>query len=148
MSNALYDTGRNSFARGDTLWKASGGSTIRVALVKAAYTPNLATDQFLSTIGVNYVGNSGTNARASCPQISLADPIAGVVRSSSATITLTAVPSSVGVCNYIVIFIDSGADATSQLLALLDTATGLPVTPNNGDITLTWDTGANGIWKL
>ena len=148
MANAMYATGRNAFLRGDLLWKASGGSTIRVALVKSAYTPNLGTDQFLSTIGANYLGASGTNSRASCPQLVLADPTAGVARSSNPTITITAVPATVGQCNYIVVFADAGSDAASQLILLDDTATGLPLTPNNGDITITWDTGPNGIFAL
>lgn len=148
MANALYDTGRNSFARGDSTWKATGGSTVRAALVKSAYTPTLGTDQYLSTVGVNYVGSSGANTRASCPQVVTADPAAGVCSSTNATLAITAVPSSVGACNGIILFVDSGSDATSQLLAWIDTATGLPITPNNGDITITWDTGANKIFKL
>jgi hypothetical protein len=34
------------------------------------------------------------------------------------------------------------------LIAYIDTATGLPVTPNGGDITIAWDSGANRIFKL
>lgn len=36
----------------------------------------------------------------------------------------------------------------SPLLAYIDTATGLPVTPNGADITVAWDSGANRIYKL
>lgn len=36
----------------------------------------------------------------------------------------------------------------SPLIAYIDTATGLPVTPNGGDITIAWDSGANKIFKL
>jgi len=36
----------------------------------------------------------------------------------------------------------------SPLLAFLDSVTGLPVTPNGGDITVAWDNGANKIFKL
>lgn len=60
--------------------------------------------------------------------------------------TLTAVSGSASA--YIVIVRDTGADATSPLIALIDTATGLPVTPNGGDITIQWDSGANKIFKL
>lgn len=35
---------------------------------------------------------------------------------------------------------DTGTEATSRLIFNIDTATGLPVTPNGGDITVTWDT--------
>ena len=33
----------------------------------------------------------------------------------------------------IVIYKDTGTEATSPLLAMIDTATGLPITPNGGD---------------
>ena len=48
----------------------------------------------------------------------------------------------------LVIFKDTGAEATSPLIAYIDTGTGLPVTPNGGDITIQWDGGANKIFKL
>ena len=45
------------------------------------------------------------------------------------------------------IYIDTGSSATSRLVAYLDTGvTGLPVTPNGGDIAITWS--ASGIFKL
>jgi hypothetical protein len=43
---------------------------------------------------------------------------------------------------------DSGVEGTSRLIAYIDTATGLPCTPNGGDITVQWDSGANRIFKL
>jgi len=46
------------------------------------------------------------------------------------------------------IYKDSGVESTSRLIANIDTATGLPVTPNGGDITVVFDAGANRIFKL
>jgi hypothetical protein len=46
------------------------------------------------------------------------------------------------------IYKDSGVAGTSRLIAYIDTATGLPCTPNGGDITVQWDAGANKIFKL
>ena len=46
------------------------------------------------------------------------------------------------------IYQDSGVEATSRLIANIDAATGLPVTPNGTDITVQWDSGANRIFKL
>ena len=48
----------------------------------------------------------------------------------------------------IVLYKDTGDAATSPLIAYIDTATGLPLTPNGGDVTITWDNGANKIFKL
>jgi hypothetical protein len=47
----------------------------------------------------------------------------------------------------IVIYIDTGTAGTSRLVAFLDTGvTNLPVTPNGGDITVTWN--ASGIFAI
>jgi phage tail sheath gpL-like len=48
----------------------------------------------------------------------------------------------------IVVYKDTGSAATSNLIAFIDTATNLPVTPNGGDITVTLDNGANRIFAL
>lgn len=48
----------------------------------------------------------------------------------------------------IILYIDTaGADSTDPLVCYLDTSvTGLPVTPNGGDITITWN--ASGIFTI
>ena len=48
----------------------------------------------------------------------------------------------------IVIYEWTGTETTSNLIAYIDQATGLPVTPNGGDITITWNSGANKIFAL
>jgi hypothetical protein len=48
----------------------------------------------------------------------------------------------------LVIWKDTSNEATSPLIMYIDTATGLGVTPNGGDITVTWDNGANKIFKI
>lgn len=63
----------------------------------------------------------------------------------AADVTLTAVTGN-QVTSF-VIAIDSGTDSTSPLIAYFDTSvTGLPVTPNGGDIQIAWN--ASGIFKL
>ena len=46
----------------------------------------------------------------------------------------------------IVLFEDSGDAATDRLIAYIDTGTGLPVTPNGGDITISWNN--SGIFAI
>ncbi|MBI0474430.1 hypothetical protein D9601_03505 [Sphingomonas sp. MA1305] len=46
----------------------------------------------------------------------------------------------------IILYLDTGTASTSQLIYYIDTATGLPVTPNGGNIVVSWD--ANGIFQL
>ena len=145
MANALYGLGRNKFARGEINW-ISGGDTIRACLVKTAYSPSIDGHDFFDDLGANVVGSADGATRADCPQIILSDPALGVC--DGGDVTLTAVTSGVGQCDYIAIFKDSGVDGTSPLLALIDTAAGLPITPSGGNITFAWDSGANKIFKL
>jgi hypothetical protein len=46
------------------------------------------------------------------------------------------------------IYIDTGDDATSPLLAYIDTVTGLPLATNGGDIQIVWDNGPYKIFSL
>ena len=46
----------------------------------------------------------------------------------------------------IVLYLDTGAAGTSQLIYFIDTAAGLPVTPNGGNIVASWDPA--GIFSL
>ena len=137
MANALYDSGRNAFARGDILWKASGGSTIKAVLVDAAdYTVNLTTHDNLDDIP--------SGARVATGTLALSDPSAGICDASDLTFTsVTGDPSEA-----IILYKDTGVESTSTLIAYIDSATGLPVTPNGGNISVAWDNGTNKIFKL
>jgi hypothetical protein len=64
----------------------------------------------------------------------------------AADVTLTSVTGSS--VESIVGFFETGVEATSVLIWFMDTGTGLPVTPNGGDITVQWDSGANRIFAL
>jgi hypothetical protein len=47
----------------------------------------------------------------------------------------------------LIVYIDTGSAATSRVVCFLDTGyTGLPVTPNGGDINVAWPAG--GIFQL
>lgn len=135
MANALYDLARQAFLDGDIDWSAND---IKVYLIDAAdYTVNLATDQFASVIaGAAKVATSGNLAGKTVTN--------GVADASDFSFTaVTGDP-----CEALVIWQDTGNQATSRLIAYIDTATGLPVTPNGNDIDVIWDNGANRIFKL
>lgn len=46
----------------------------------------------------------------------------------------------------LIIYADSGVEGTSRLAAFIDTATGLPISPNGGNIPVNWN--ASGIFAL
>jgi hypothetical protein len=134
MANALYDKGREKFLSGSVSWS---GDTIKVALVDtASYTANLATDEFYSSVSAAVVGTPQTLGSKTVT--------AGVADAADPTFTAVTGAS----CEALVIYKDTGSSATSPLIAYIDTATNLPVTPNGGDIGITWDNGSNKIFKL
>jgi|SRR3954467_12943467 len=135
MANALYDKGREKFLTGAVSWSSDN---IKVVLVdNADYTVNLSTHEFLSDVASG--GRVATSANLSSKTTT-----AGVA--DAADVTFTAVTGDQS--ESLVIYKDTGSAATSPLIAYIDTATGLPVTPNGADITVTWDNGSNKIFKL
>ncbi len=138
MANALYDKARESFLSQTPAldWDTD---TIKVDLVRG-YTPNLATHQYVSDIAVGGGTVVSTTAALGTKTVT-----AGVA--DAADTVFSAVPAGAA-CQHLVIFKDTGVAGTSPLIACIDTATGLPVTPNGGDINVTWDNGANKIFKL
>jgi hypothetical protein len=48
----------------------------------------------------------------------------------------------------VVMIKDTGDAATSPLIAYIDSATGLPITPSGSDITITWADTASKIFKI
>lgn len=139
MANALYDAGRNAFARGDILWKASGGSTIKALLVDtASYTADLSAHDNLDDIpGGARVGTAVA--------LTLADPAAGVCDASDISFTSLSSPPT---CEAIVLYKDTGVESTSTLILYVDTATGLPTPAGVTQVDVVWDSGSNKIFKL
>lgn len=135
MSNALYDKGRKAFADGeiDLL-----DNDIRAILVDLDdYTLDLVNDKALDDIPVGArVAVSGALSGKSTD--------AGVFDAADKTL-----PTVTGDrFEYIVLYLHTGLESTSLLICCIDTATGLPCTPNGGDIILQWDTGVSKIFKL
>ena len=142
--SALFDSGRQAFLEGGIAYLAD---TIKIMLIDAAiYDPDPAVDVFFDDItSTARIGNSSGNARADMPTLGGKTSTDGVADASDVTFTTVAAGAALA---SLVIFRDSGADATSELIAKIDSGTGLPVTPNGGDITVAFDNGANRIFKL
>lgn len=135
MANALYGLGRQLFLEGGIVMLTDN---IKVVLVDTAtYTVDIDVDDFLADIpaGERVATSGNLTTKTSTLGVFDADDV-----------TFSSVTGDVS--EALVIYKDTGAEATSPLIAYIDTATGLPVTPNGGDITVTWDSGANKIFKL
>jgi len=148
MANALYDKGRESFLKGEIPWLTG---EIDVILVKVGtgtgeYEVNLATHEFLQDIPADArVAKLSGNA-TSPTELQNKTAADGVADADDAVFD-EVTGDEVGA---IVIYErqETDTETTSRLIAYIDNATGLPVTPNGGDITIEWDDGANKIFKL
>jgi hypothetical protein len=142
MSNALFDPGREGFLAAEIDWDTA---VIKAALVRG-YTFSAA-HKFVSDV----TGAGGTLVATSA---ALASKTVANGIADAADVTFSAVAAGAAITG-ILIFqssaVTGGADvaATAQrVIGYIDTATGLPVTPNGGDITITWDNTTNKIFKL
>lgn len=134
MANALYAKGKEKILSGSINLPSD---TIKASLLSSAYTANLSTDEFWSTISANLLNTSQTLASKS---------VTGGVF-DAADVTFTAVTSGSTV-KAVVIWKDTGTPSTSPLLVYIDTITGFPLATNGGDITITWDNGSYKIFSL
>lgn len=133
MANAIYPLYKQA------LLDASANTdlndlTVKVALIDTGtYTYNSAHEFYSSVSGV--VGTPQTIANTTVTN--------GLFDGDNVTYTAVTGNSA----EALLIYIDTGSAATSRLVAWIDTSvTGLPVTPNGGDITITWN--ASGIFQL
>jgi len=135
MANELYDKGREGFLDGSIDWDTDD---IRCILVDTAdYSVDLAAHDNLDDIP------SGARV-ATSGALTGKTVVAGVADADDVTFpTVTGDPSEA-----LVIYKHTGTESTSRLIAYIDDATGLPVTPNGGDITVQWDAAASKIFKL
>jgi hypothetical protein len=133
MANALYPKAKESFLKGeiDVLT-----DTISISLIDTGEYTYSSSHQFRSDIN-----NSAVISTAN-----LSDKTAenGVFDAADATF------SSVTGANAeaLIIFQNTGNNSTSRLIAYIDSATGLPILPNGGDITVAFSSGSNRIFSL
>jgi hypothetical protein len=134
MANVLYDKGREGFLDGSIDWDTDD---IRVCLVKSSYTFSAAHD-FMDDIGTD---DNGRSAALGSKTVT-----SGVADAADTSLVAT----SAVACEALVIFKHTGSDATARLIAYIDTpSAGLPFTPAASQtVNITWDNGANKIFKL
>lgn len=136
MANVLWPKAKQSFLTANPPIDMDS-DTIKVSLVRG-YTYNSA-HQYVSDV----TGASGTLvATATLGTITCTN---GVF--DAADVTFSAVASGAA-CNMLIIYKDTGTASSSPLVASIDTASGLPVTPVGVDIAVTWDNGASKIFAL
>lgn len=124
MANALYDYGKEQLLQSLDL----SAVNVKAVLVDTNdYTVNLSTHQDLADVAAG--ARVATSANLSSKTYA-----AGVF--DSADVTFSSVTGDQS--EAIILYVDSGVEATSTLIAYFDTAaSGLPVTPDGNNITVT-----------
>jgi hypothetical protein len=139
MANAIYPLWKQSVQVGDVNAEIDNNTTtdgVYVALIDTGVYTYSAAHQFYSSLS----GIIGTPQRITNPTVSTAGVFDGD------DVTYTAVTGAT-VEALVIYRQNSGANTTWRLVAYIDTGvTGLPVTPNGGDISITWN--ASGIFAL
>lgn len=135
MADYLYGKGRQGFLDADIDWASND---IRCNLVDGAdYTPVQDTHDFLDDVAGGAIVSTSGNFSGKTSTLGVAD---------ADDVTLSAVTGDP--CEYVLIYKHTGTSGTSNLIAKIDSYTGLPVTPNGGNITIAWPSDSNKIYKL
>lgn len=135
MANAIYPKYKEALLDGSSNIDLNDGD-VRVILVDSAdYTYSSAHD-FLDDVPAGARVSTSTALQNTTVTNGLFD---------ADDITLSSVSGDQA--EALIIYIHTGTEGTSRLVAYIDTGvTGLPVTPNGGDINLAWN--ASGIFQL
>lgn len=141
MANFLYDNARELFLTGQLNWTGTGPNNIyRVILVDSAqYSPSASHTSLAAVNTAQAVPAGGT------AELTSRTGVGGAADAADVTFTNISWPSPV---ELLIIYKEGTTANDSPLIACIDTATGLPIQPNGGDIIVTWDNGTNKIFKL
>lgn len=133
MANAIYPKWKEALLQASSNSALTG--TVKVALVDTGTYTYSASHEFYSSVS-GVVGTPVTLSSGKSYTNGTFD---------AENITFTSVSGSS--VEALIIYIDTGTAGTSRLVAYIDTGvTGLPVTPNGGNINLNFD--AAGIFTL
>lgn len=137
MANALYDNGRENFLEGNIAWLTDN---IKVTSIdETDDVPDLVNDDFLDDILVAAREFQSGNLASKTSTAGTAD---------AADLSPAFTSASGDQFESISLYVDTGTAATSELICNIDTATGLPLTPDGGNIDITWSSGADRIFTL
>lgn len=143
MANALTDIYRNNILGDNTFTNVQlDADTLKPMFVDTADDTPAVTDQDIADI----ISAGRVPAIASCPTLgskTIGTVAVGVFDAADAVFTALSGDS----VERLIIFKDTGTEATSILIAIYDTFTsGMPLTPNGGDVTVQWN--ASGIFSV
>jgi hypothetical protein len=141
MANSFYNSFLNGILGAHATRVVLSTDTIKMALRDSSGGASAAaTHDFWNDISAGLVGTAYTLAAKTVGTVAAGvfdnttDPAPAFTAVSGATV------------EELVFFKDTGTSTTSDLICWFDTATGLPLTPNGGDVNVTFN--ASGIFKI
>ena len=143
MANALTNVYRNNVLGDNNFANVQlDADTIRAMFVDTADDTPAVTDEDM----VDILSAGRVPAIASCPALgtkTTGTVAVGVFDAADSVFTALTGDS----VERLILFKDTGSEATSILLAIYDTfGSGMPLTPNGGDVTVQWN--ASGIFSF
>lgn len=143
MANSFYNAFLNGILGAHATRVDLDADAIKIFLGDAgaaAGAPDAANDDFYDDTSSGLIGTAYTLGAKTVGVLAVGvfdntvDPAPAFTAVSGATV------------EYLCLFKDTGTPSTSNLICFWDTATGLPLTPNGGDVNLTFN--ASGILKV
>ena len=133
MASVVYPKWKEAIIQASA--NSSLGGTVKVILIDVADYTYAAAHDFLDDVpAAARVATSGALASKTY--------VNGTF--DAADITITGVSGDVS--EALIGFIDTGVEATSRLVWYMDSGTGLPFTPNSGNLDIAWN--ASGIFSI
>lgn len=133
MANALYPKAKEAFL-GAQIDMSS--NTIVIALIDTGEYTYSSSDQYFSDVPEAAVISSATLSNKTLTN--------GVFDADDATFTSVTGANA----EALILYQSTGTNSSSRLIAYIDSATGLPILPNGGDITVVFSSGASKIFSL
>lgn len=135
MANFAFDSYRNILLGSGTRVDLDA-DTINAMFVDHADDTPVVTDDFIDDI----LSAARVPAEASCPALGTKTVgVVGVGVFDAADTVFTSLSGDQS--ESLILYKDTGTESTSDLICRWDTATGLPLTPNGGNVTVVWAAG-------
>lgn len=136
MANFIYKKAKESFLKGEINLYSN---TIKVLILNNSYTPNVETHQYVSDINSSYI--EGRSSALTNKTVT-----SGVFDADDLNIP----DYSGNSFKALALYVDSGTDSTSRLIAYIDTSTGLPFSTVNtsATVTIVWNNDSTKIISL
>ena len=140
MANVLYSAGKEAFLSAE-IDLSSAANNINIVLVD--------TDDYTFNDSHTVLNDIDGAARVSTATLASKTVTSGVFDAADATFSNVTGDQAEALVIYHDVQVGGVTDANnSTLIAYIDTATGLPITPGGGDITVAFSHGGNKIFSL